>query len=488
MGVSLALQIAASLISFRLTRLVGPRYGWILLGTALGLMAVRRGITFFRLVMGDMSHPPDPAAELVALAISICSVTALAYIAPLFRNIHRTSESLRASEGRLRVALEAGAMTTWEWDVQADAVTWGSRVSEVLGVPADNPPLCSAEFYKLVLPQDLPGFQRAAETAAEERRNLDTEFRIVRPDNGQTCWIAAKGKFLLDAEDRPAKMIGVNFDITPSKDASEQIRAGDERFRLLIDAIQDYAIHMLDLKGHVSTWNEGAHRIWGYTSEEIMGSDFSVFFTPEDLAARMPDRSLRIADSKGRYASEGWRLAKGRRMFWAETLITPIRDAKGVQTGYARVTRNLTEKKQAEDALRETQLRLQIAQDIARISTWTWDPKSDQVEVTDNWRKNLGELPERQKMSFDQWVETIHPNDRSRVQDTVRGGMTSGTPYQVTFRTMQADAKECHMRAWGQPYIDSAGRVIKITGVTQDITDQVLAGKAMADAKPKREA
>lgn len=488
MGVSLALQIAASLISFRLTRLVGPRYGWILLDTTLGLMAVRRGITFFRLVMGDMSHPPDPAAELVALAISICSVTALAYIAPLFRNIHRTSESLRASEGRLRVALEAGAMTTWEWDVQADAVTWGSRVSEVLGVPADNPPLCSAEFYKLVLPQDLPGFQRAAETAAEERRNLDTEFRIVRPDNGQTCWIAAKGKFLLDAEDRPAKMIGVNFDITPSKDASEQIRAGDERFRLLIDAIQDYAIHMLDLKGHVSTWNEGAHRIWGYTSEEIMGSDFSVFFTPEDLAARMPDRSLRIADSKGRYASEGWRLAKGRRMFWAETLITPIRDAKGVQTGYARVTRNLTEKKQAEDALRETQLRLQIAQDIARISTWTWDPKSDQVEVTDNWRKNLGELPERQKMSFDQWVETIHPNDRSRVQDTVRGGMTSGTPYQVTFRTMQADAKECHMRAWGQPYIDSAGRVIKITGVTQDITDQVLAGKAMADAKPKREA
>ena len=227
MGVSLALQVAASLISFRLTRLVGPRYGWILLGTALGLMAVRRGITFFRIVMGDTSHPPDPAAEFVALAISICSITALACIAPLFHNMQRTSESLRTSEGRLRVALEGGAMTTWEWDVQADSVVWGDRVSEVLGVPADNPPLCSAEFYKLVLPQDLPGLKRAAETAAEVRRTLDTEFRIVRPDNGETRWIAAKGKLLLDSEDSPKKMIGVNFDITSSKEASEQIRACD---------------------------------------------------------------------------------------------------------------------------------------------------------------------------------------------------------------------------------------------------------------------
>lgn len=485
MGISLALQLTAAGIAFRLTRLSGPKYGWVLLGAALVLMSIRRGITFFRIAFGDTAYPPDMVAECVALAISVFSVVGIAGVAPLFRFLESSSDTLRLKEGRLRVALESGNMTTWEWNVQLDRVVWDERVCEVLGVKPDALPVSSTEYYNLVVPQDLPGLKRAAERAAEDRRHLDVEFRIVRPDNGETRWIAAKGKFLFDADDQPDRMIGVNYDITRTKEAQEKIRVGDERFRLLIDSIHDYSIHMLDLSGRVSTWNEGAQRIWGYTAEEIIGSDFSVFYTQEDLAARLPDRSLRIAESKGQYALEGWRVRKDRSTFWADVSITPIRDAKGTITGYARVTRDLTERKAAEDAVQEAKSRLQIAQDIAKVGTWTWELRDNYVEVSDNWLEILGFAPECRRMVLDQWVEKIAPDDQVLFMDAIRRGVASSRPFQARFRITRGDNTACHVNAWGKPHADLSGQVFRISGAFQDITEHLLSQKALDEGRQR---
>lgn len=485
LAVSLLLQVAAAVLAFRLTRLVGPRYGWVLLGTALGLMAIRRGVTFYRLVSGDDTTTPDLAAEVIALVISGFCVVGLAGIAPFFHDMQRASDAVRLNEGRLRVALDSGEMTTWEWDVTTDNVVWDERVSTVLGVPADAPPASSTEYYKLVLPQDLPGLQRAAQKSADDLTNIDVEFRITRPDNGQVRWIAGKGKFLRDVGGHPTRMIGVNYDITRTKEAQELLRAGDERFRLLVDAIKDYAIHMLDTRGRVSSWNEGAHRLWGYTADEIVGSDFSVFYTPEDLAARMPDRSLRIAESKGRFASEGWRVRKDGSRFWAEVLITPMRSTTGSITGYARVTRDLTEKKMVEDSLRETQARLLAAQDIARMGTWSWDLREDHVEVSDNWL-NILRLPlDSRRMALDRWMELIHPEDRDYVLEAGQRGIAAGTPYYVKFRMTRGDGSVCHVNAWGRPHVDAGHRVTRVSGVSQDITDQILNQHAAEESRQR---
>lgn len=127
----------------------------------------------------------------------------------------------------------------------------------------------------------------------------------------------------------------------------------EERFRLLVESVRDYAIFILDAGGHVSTWNAGAERIKGYLAEEIIGKHFSTFYPPEDVAAGKCENELAVAAEVGRFEDEGWRVRKDGSQFWANVIITALRDpGSGVLVGFAKVTRDLTERREAEANLR----------------------------------------------------------------------------------------------------------------------------------------
>ena len=128
--------------------------------------------------------------------------------------------------------------------------------------------------------------------------------------------------------------------------------AQEEGFRLLVESVKDYAIFMLDPGGHVATWNAGAERIKGYKADEIIGKHFSIFYPPEDVAAGKPERELEIAAREGRFEDEGWRVRKDGSRFWANVIITALRDPQGDLVGFAKVTRDLTERRQAEETRR----------------------------------------------------------------------------------------------------------------------------------------
>jgi PAS domain S-box-containing protein len=131
------------------------------------------------------------------------------------------------------------------------------------------------------------------------------------------------------------------------------LRRSEERFRLLVDAVQDYAIFTLDTQGHVSSWNTGAERIKGYGVSEIIGKHFSIFYPEEDIRSGKPSRKLEIAAREGRVEDEGWRLRKDGSRFWANVIITALRDDAGRLIGFGKVTRDFTEKIQATEALRK---------------------------------------------------------------------------------------------------------------------------------------
>jgi len=133
----------------------------------------------------------------------------------------------------------------------------------------------------------------------------------------------------------------------------------DELFRLLVDSVQDYAIFMLDPSGNIESWNLGASRIKGYTADEIIGKHFSVFYQPSDVAAGVCDRELERAAADGRVDAEGWRVRKDGSLFWASVVLTALYNDDGSVRGFAKVTRDTTESKAAEDAARHVdELRL----------------------------------------------------------------------------------------------------------------------------------
>jgi len=147
--------------------------------------------------------------------------------------------------------------------------------------------------------------------------------------------------------------------------------SGERQFRLLVQSVVDYAIFMLDPTGVVRSWNAGAARMKGYAADEIIGRHFSSFYTPEDRAADMPQRALATALSEGRFEAEGWRLRKDGTRFWASVVIDPIRDETGALRGFAKVTRDITERRKAQQALDEAREVLAQAQKMEAVGQLT---------------------------------------------------------------------------------------------------------------------
>ncbi len=145
----------------------------------------------------------------------------------------------------------------------------------------------------------------------------------------------------------------------------------EETFRLLVGAVTDYAIFMLDPEGRVATWNPGAERFKGYSADEIIGEHFSRFFTPEDIAADLPGRALRVAAREGRFEARGWRVHKNGGRFWVNAVIDPIWSAEGKLLGFAKVTRDITEEKRAQEELEAAREALAQSQKLQALGELT---------------------------------------------------------------------------------------------------------------------
>jgi len=169
----------------------------------------------------------------------------------------------------------------------------------------------------------------------------------------------------------------------PSTDIS--MLAEPQRLQLLLDAVKDYAIYLLDRNGYVSSWNTGAERFKGYKASEIIGQHFSRFYTDEDRAAGLPTRALRIAAEEGTFEAEGWRVRKDGTQFWTSIVIDPVRDSDGAVIGFAKVTRDISHRRDAEARLRESEQRFRmLVQGVRDYAIYMLDPDG----VISNW--NVG--------------------------------------------------------------------------------------------------
>jgi PAS domain S-box-containing protein len=210
--------------------------------------------------------------------------------------------------------------------------------------------------------------QQALKAATEEGRFAAEGWRVRK--DGARFWAMV----VIDPIRVEGELIGfakITRDMTARREAILAALEVERRFRLLVQAVTDYAIFMLDPDGVVSNWNPGAQLIKGYTAGEIVGQHFSRFYTPEDVAARVPWKALETAATQGSFTAEGWRLRKDGSRFWASVVIDPIRDDEGHLLGFAKVTRDLTERREAELELQRLQQVLFQAQKMEAVGQLT---------------------------------------------------------------------------------------------------------------------
>lgn len=285
-------------------------------------------------------------------------------------SVHTNMRPLDGLDNRYRMLVDAITdYAIYLLDTEGRVSSWNAGANRFKGYTEAE--ILGEHFSRFYTPEDrhagLP--QKALATAAREGR-FEAEGWRVRKD-GERFW----AHVIIDAiRDPNGELVGyakITRDLTDRKATEEMLKRSEAQFRLLVQGVTDYAIYMLDVSGNVSSWNSGARRIKGYEPDEIIGEHFSKFYTQEDKSNGLPARALSIAASEGRFENEGWRVRKDGTRFWASVIIDAIRAEDGTLIGFAKITRDVTEKRNAQQALEQAQKELFQIQKMEAVGQLT---------------------------------------------------------------------------------------------------------------------
>ncbi|HMQ34957.1 MAG TPA: PAS domain S-box protein, partial [Chloroflexaceae bacterium] len=295
----------------------------------------------------------------------------------------RSIEAARASEERLRLALDAGAMGTWDWDLRDGRIIWGGHHARIVGLADGEFDGRYETFARRMHPDDLPGIEAAVE---EARRNLTPfahEYRVVWP-YGTVRWAAGRGRFLPDRSGAAARMLGVIVDITEQKEAEARLRAtiaerdaALARLQLVLDRTPiGVIINGADFT--ISYWNPAAERIFGWSAAEMVGSLPDETFLVEEVRARLPAIRRQISTSQTTLFVESQNRRKDGALISCEWHNTPLHDEAGAFTGFLAMVQDVTERRRREQEVRElnAELELRVAARTAELAA-----KNRELEV-----------------------------------------------------------------------------------------------------------
>jgi PAS domain S-box-containing protein len=260
---------------------------------------------------------------------------------------------VRKREERFRLMVEGVRdYAIFMLDPTGHILTWNDGAQRVKGYAPNE--IMGKHFSIFYTGEDLESGKpkRELEIAIKTGKYEEEGWRVRK--NGSVFWANVVITALSNEYNEFIGFSKVTRDLSERRREEEMLRQSEERYRLLVEQVRDYGIFMLDEKGRIISWNEGARRMKGYEPKEILGKYFSIFYPEEDKLNERPAQELKVAREQGKYEEEGWRVRKDGTVFWASVVITAIFNSKGIFLGFAKVTRDLTERKEAEIALLES--------------------------------------------------------------------------------------------------------------------------------------
>jgi PAS domain S-box-containing protein len=405
----------------------------------------------------------------------------------VFRDVtdrRRAETALRLSEERLKLALDAGQIGVWDWDVVQNQVEWSDLVYEIHGVPHGHFSGGVEEFARLIHPDDQEHVQSAIQAALQRDVPYDVEFRVIHP-NGDLHWVSTTARVFRNEEGEPARMLGATTDITARKQAETDLRQQWHTFDTALSYTPDFT-YIFDRQGRFTYVNRALLSLWQRPLEDAVGKNFFDLEYPPELAGHLQRQIQEVIDSKQPVRDETPFTGPTGETRHYEYIFVPVLAASGEVDAVAGSTRDVTDRRRDLEAIRKSDERLTFALEAGGgVGAWDWDILGDRVYCNAPFAKLYSVDPERaaEGVPIFEFVARVHPEDRIRVNEKIRRALETGGDFAEEYRVVQHDGSARWVYARGRCQLDAAARPVRFPGVAFDTTERRRAEEALRESQ-----
>ena len=396
----------------------------------------------------------------------------------------RAEARVMEAERRLQLALNAARIGAWSWNLDEDRIEADARLREIFDFTAEFPtdrPLRGSDVTGRVHPDDQPHIRQIIETARRERGEYDAEFRILLP-SGETRWAVARGIVTDSTPERSPSLIGVTWDTTDRKRAEDRLRVSEERFRSLVEATAAI-VWSTSETGRFTAPQPSWSAFTGQSFEELKGTGWIDAIHPDDRP----------------HTAEAWRAARaGRTVYKAEHRLrrhdgvyrdmlvraVPLLDGNGAVQEWVGVHTDITTRRRAEEALRETEERYRLAAQATNDAIWDWNLSSDRIHWNEAVRTLFGYGEDAAETAAAWWMDHIHPDDQDHVVTGIHAVIDGGgTRWNDEYRFRRADGSYASILDRGFVLRNAIGQPMRMIGAMQDISTRKRAEEELEAAR-----
>jgi PAS domain S-box-containing protein len=384
---------------------------------------------------------------------------------------------ISTSTERLTIALDAARMGWWDVDVTTDRAIWNNYHEIIFGYESGTPERDYFDWERRVHPEDLERIHVATHKARDNHENLEIQYRIIWPD-GSVHWIDAFGRFSYDAEGHPVRMLGVLTDITERKKVEADLRASEEFNRNIVENSAD-CVKVLDNQGRLISMNTPGRRLMEVEDiTPLLGTPWVDWWDEPYRSLAVEAIEAAKSGKVGRF--QGSSLTSKGNLKWWDVLVVGVYNSEGQLTRLVGTSRDITEGKQAELALRESEEKVRLATVATELGMWFWDLNKDDIVWTDTCKALFGLSPDT-KMSYKLFINCLHPDDRQGMKEAVMHALREKVEYNIEYRSVWPDGNIHWIAAKGRGFYDAEGQPVRMVGTAQDISDRKQAEFALKE-------